>query len=64
MGELKNRMDTNQTEWAISFKELEYQQPVLVTSGVFKTTPAVLYFSIKYSFAVEFHSHLLLTHVN
>ncbi|KAJ7331123.1 hypothetical protein OS493_020825 [Desmophyllum pertusum] len=33
MSQLKDRMDTNQEDWAISFKELsEYQQPVLVTS--------------------------------
>lgn len=38
MSQLKDRMDTNQEDWAISFKELsEYQQPVLVTSGVFET---------------------------
>ncbi|XP_015754641.1 PREDICTED: uncharacterized protein LOC107334227 [Acropora digitifera] len=34
---LKDRLQKNQEDWAISFKELEYQQPVLVTSGVLKT---------------------------
>ncbi|XP_067047191.1 uncharacterized protein [Acropora muricata] len=29
---LKDRLQKNQEDWAISFKELEYQQPVLVTS--------------------------------
>jgi len=29
---LKDRLQKNQEDWAISFKELEYQQQVLVTS--------------------------------
>ena len=37
ISQLKDRLQKNQEDWAISFKELEYQQPVLVTSGVLKT---------------------------
>lgn len=42
ISQLKDRMQKNQEDWAISFKELEYQQPVLVTSGVLKTTLCLL----------------------
>ncbi|XP_068741986.1 THAP domain-containing protein 10-like [Montipora capricornis] len=37
ISQLKDRLQKNQEDWAISFKEIEYQQPVLVTSGVLKT---------------------------
>ena len=43
---LKDRLHKNQEDWAISFKELEYQQPVLVTSGVLEN-------------AVSYYLHLL-----
>jgi len=48
IGQLKSRLKKNQEDWALSFKELEYQQPVSVTSGVLKTTlcfPMPLYFA-------------------
>ena len=38
ISQLKDISQKNQEDWAISFKELEYQQPVLVTSGVLKAT--------------------------
>lgn len=38
IAQLKDRLEKNQEDWAIAFKELQYQQPVLVTSGVLKTT--------------------------
>ena len=44
---LKDRLQKKQEDWAISFKELKYQQPVLVTSGVLKT-------------AVSYYLHVLL----
>ena len=34
IAELKDRMLKNQEDWSISSKKPEYQQPVLVTSGV------------------------------
>ena len=37
ISQLKDRLQKNQEDWALSFKELEYQQPVLVTSGVLNT---------------------------
>ena len=37
VSQLKDRLQKNQEDWALSFKELEYQQPVLVTSGVLNT---------------------------
>ena len=42
IAQLKDRMQKNQEDWAITFKELEYQQPVLVTSGVLKTILCLL----------------------
>ena len=48
IGQLRGRLQKNQEDWALSFKELEYQRPVLVTSGVLKTTlcfPMPIYFA-------------------
>ena len=39
---LKDRLQKNQEDWAISFKELEYQQQVLVTSGVWTAVAATV----------------------
>ena len=36
ISQLKDRLQKNQEDWAISFKALEYQQPVVVISGVLK----------------------------
>ena len=38
IGQSKGKLQKNQEDWASSFKQLEYQHLVLVTSGVLKTT--------------------------
>ena len=44
ISQLNDRLQKKQEDWAISFKELEYQQPVLVTSGVLKAMlPPITY---------------------
>jgi len=48
IGQLTGRLQKNQEHWASSFKGLEYQHPVSMTSGVLKTT---LCFSLPTYFA-------------
>ena len=42
IGHLKDTLQKNQEDWVMSFKELENQQPALVTSGVLIITSSWL----------------------